>query len=274
MRSNQASEQPAAHSCKSNFIILFEGRAGSSYLVEALDNHPEIRCRSELLVKQRNVPRNEERAKNPKRIVNRILSLYPRESARHQIELVRRFYNRNNPAWLAQGFKTKVSDILDMMAMRQVLESISVKAIVLCRRNLIKQAVSHLTARRLYEKTKNRNPKTGWNLYDEKDRLGPVSVDVNELDTVLKEVLFRDRVMQAFADLLAVPKLYLDYAELLKNKDDYFAKIFKFVGVRPFQLQSSVLKNTDNDLRRALNNFEELKSHYRGTEFEAMLDER
>jgi hypothetical protein len=43
--------------------------------------------------------------------------------------------------------------------------------------------------------------------------------------------------------------------------------------VRPQPARARVLKNTHDDLRLAVRNFDELRARYAGTRFEAMFDE-
>ena len=72
---------------------------------------------------------------------------------------------------------------------------------------------------------------------------------------------------------LAVPKLMLEYDDLLRDKDAWFRSIFDFLEVEPRDLESPVLRNEPGDLRDALVNFDELRARYRGTPFEPMFDE-
>jgi LPS sulfotransferase NodH len=262
-------------STKTNFIILFQGRAGSTFLVDSLRNHPDIYCKSEILLKYTRSLRPGEKIHLPKRIYRQLLATYRGSVSERQSIAVERFYDRSaSRHYVAAGFKTKVSDIASPEAMKQILESKNVKVIAMVRKNVIKQAVSRIRARILYEKTKGRNPQTSWNLYDEKDRLGPQTIQIAELDKVLKIVIFHNKVMSAFIDLLELPVLHLEYSELLADREASFLRVFEFLGARPLPLKCEVLKNTDDNLRNAILNFDELKKHYANTEFEPMFEER
>lgn len=171
------------------------------------------------------------------------------------------------------GFKTKVRHIKNLKRMKAILESRHVRTIVMERKNFVKKAVAHIYAERLHEKTKQKYGESAWNLFDEKDRLGPQYISFEEFDQSLHRVIFLDRTLHAYADDLDVPKLKLEYADLLRDKDAWFRSIFDFLGVEPRQLHSRVLQNEPDDLRKALSNFEELRSHYCRTAFEPMFDE-
>ena len=67
------------------FVILFEGRTGSSYLISSLDSHPKVRAFGEVLVASKSVG-HEAQAKRTKEI------------------LTTTFFSRNK----AIGFKTKL----------------------------------------------------------------------------------------------------------------------------------------------------------------------
>jgi hypothetical protein len=50
-------------------------------------------------------------------------------------------------------------------------------------------------------------------------------------------------------------------------------ELFKFIGVRPQPLQGKTLKNTQDDLREVVLNFDSLRAHYAGTAYASMFDE-
>src|SRR5262249_54523843 len=126
---------------------------------------------------------------------------------------------------------------------------------------------------RLFEKTKHKYGERAWNLFDESDRLPLQHIAVHEFDTTLKRVISSHEKLHAYAASLNVPKLNLEYADLLRDKEAWFRSVFDFLGVEQRQLDSSVLQNEHDDLRKVLANFDDLKAHYKGTPFETMFDE-
>ena len=68
------------------FIVLFPGRTGSSWLVDALSRHPEIGIEGEILVGR---------------------------TEREQEDHLRRLFGTRSR--LARGFKTKLKDVTDQM---------------------------------------------------------------------------------------------------------------------------------------------------------------
>jgi hypothetical protein len=63
------------------------------------------------------------------------------------------------------------------------------------------------------------------------------------------------------------------YEDLLVNRDKVLSQVFDFLGVDPFPVQGKTLKNTSDDLKEVILNFEQLRSKYLGTKFESMFDE-
>lgn len=248
-----------------NFIILFQGRTGSSYLIDALARHPDIIAEGEWLVDYLPDP-STDTASLLRKIHAGVLRFWKGCPAQQQIAGIEGFYTTRTEA-RAVGFKTKVRDVLDLEAMKHVLEAHGVRAIIMQRRNLIKQTASRLNAARLYKATQE------WNLLDEADRQGSFQVDLEEFNQMLRRVEYEHRALNAFADYLRVPKLELEYEDLLVDRDAWFHSVFTFLGIAPRPLQSSVLKNTKDDLREVITNFDEVKERYRGTAFEPMFEE-
>ena len=147
------------------------------------------------------------------------------------------------------------------------------RAVVMVRRNLVKQAISHMNAARLYERTRHKRGRTAWNLYSEEDRMDALHADSEAFDRTLRRVVFDEAILTAFAEFVDVPSLRVEYADLLRDSEAWFRSVYEFLGVPDPSTESAVLKNTDDDLRSAVANFDELRSRYVGTRFEPMFDE-
>ena len=61
---------------------------------------------------------------------------------------------------------------------------------------------------------------------------------------------------------------------LIDNQDDYFRRIFEFLNVENMPVTSSMKKITDDNMRNVLLNYEEIKEHFKNTEYENMFDEK
>lgn len=258
---------------RANYAILFQGRTGSSFLVDALDRHPDIRSHGEIFAHAMGMVHGRLLPENP---VQRALELgklgYKGHPAKMQSDNLGGIWaDPARPAVV--GFKTKIRDIIDPEAFKEQCEASNCKFIVMRRHNLVKQAVSHINAGRLFDKTKATHGKGDWNLRSEGDRLDDAAIPPAVFDRALKFVTFDDAMLSAFADYVEGPKLTLEYSNLLHDQDSWFRSIFDFLGVPERDLESAFKKNTKDDLRKAIPNFDELKDRYAGTRYADMFDE-
>jgi LPS sulfotransferase NodH len=232
------------------FVVLFEGRSGSTYLIEALDSHPQIHAEKECLATLRR------RVKEGK--------AEPEE----QLKWVREFLGSSPPVGcFAVGFKTKYRDVLDPEGLARLLEKLQVKVLLLQRRNRIKLVVSLMNAIRLNDTTGD------WNLYRATDRLPAMTIDVDEFSDYLKKVEERNRLLVNYAHTLNLPTLSLYYENLLVNNRVTLQQVCTFLGVQFKTLRPGTMKNTSDNLREVIVNFDELRYHYVGASYEKMFDE-
>ena len=228
------------------FVILFIERDGSTYMISLMTSHPQIQSVYErfAVLKQKGA------------------------SGKEQIDWARKFYTPSLiTKYGAAGFKTKLVDILDKNAFIQLLIEKKVRIIQMQRRNQIKAVISRMNAKRLHDVTGN------WNLYNEKERLPAFEVDPEVFHQYLLERIQADEELNNFTKDLNLPKLKIVYEELLINRDDVLSKVFDFLGVDPFPVEGKTLKNTSDDLKDVVLNFEQLRSKYLNTPFETMFNE-
>jgi hypothetical protein len=135
------------------------------------------------------------------------------------------------------------------------------------RRNHVKAVVSRINARRLHEASGN------WNLYREEDRMPPLEVDPQEFDEFLKERAGAEKALGEYVGGLGLPTLVLDYEDLLRGRRESLRRVLDFLKVRPVNLDGATLKHTNDDLRQAVVNFEDLRRLYAGTRYAPMFDE-
>jgi LPS sulfotransferase NodH len=226
------------------FIIFFQGRSGSTYLVEALDSHPRIRCEIEQLVGLR------------------------KTGADGQLKWIEKFFaGEEGPRVSAIGFKTKLDDMLDKDAIADLLRRVDAKVILLSRLNVMKMIVSWFNSERLYEATGE------WNQYPPGSRMDPFEVDLEKFDRRLGLVLHGKARLEAYVRSLKLPKLQVCYEDLLTNEQRTLRQICDFLGVEAISLQGRCIKTTSDDLRQVVTNFDEFYAHYKGTHYQVMLDE-
>jgi len=252
---------------KINFIILYQGRSGSTFLVDSLNQHPHIKAEYEILVSLRYLIKPNEELGPIKKVYTMALRFWQGSPAERQLKRVTDLYDNPPREAKVVGFKTKVRDIEAPIEMKELLESRRVKVILMERKNFVKKAVAYIYAFRLYDKIRD------WHLLDEQDRIPPQYISFEEFDPMLRRMIYEHRTLHAYVDYLNTPKLRLEYDDLLKDKNGWFKSIFDFLGVEPQNLTSRILPNDPDDLRQAISNFDELKLHYIGTKFEAMFDE-
>jgi LPS sulfotransferase NodH len=226
------------------FVLLFAGRTGSTYLITLLNSHPEIHAYGESL--------DEFKAGEANSQLSRASEL-----------LTPPFIGR----YKAQGFKTKLVDILDPAGFARLLQKKRCLIIYMRRHNHIKAVVSRLNAKRLWQATGE------WNLFDETNRLPPFTIDLTEFDELLEHREKVDKELGIYIRELQLPTLSLSYEELISDEEAVINRIFSFLHATPRPLQGATLKNTDDDLTKVVLNYDELRSQYIGTHFEAMFDE-
>lgn len=229
------------------YVILFIERDGSTYLTSLLTAHPDIQGVYERLavLKQQGA------------------------SAAEQLGWARSFLQPPLVGRAAAiGFKTKLVDVLDQAGFARLLQEKRCRIIQMQRRNHVKAVVSRINARRLHEASGN------WNLYKESDRMPPSAMDLGEFDQYLQERAQADQELNAYVQRLGLPTLKLVYEDLLRDREATLRSVFSFLRVRYIALTAKTLKNTSDDLRDAILNFDELKNHYQGTAYAAMFDEQ
>ena len=228
------------------FVILFIERDGSTYLTSMLKSHPDIKADYE-----------------------RFAVLKAKEATgEQQLAWVESFFSapiigRKG----AIGFKTKLVDVLDKEGFRRVLNQRRCHIIQMTRNNIVKAVISRINARRLYEATGY------WNLYKEEQRMPPLIIDLDEFDQFLKEREEAIKELNEFTGALELPKTEIVYEDLLQDKDIVLERLYAFLNIEPKAVESKPLKHTSDDLREAVDNFDELRAKYAGTKYKAMFDE-
>ena len=219
------------------FVILFVGRSGSTFLQESLDAHSSIRADGERF--------------GAYGVISQVRRMEEYLTSEHGVDAV--------------GFKTKLRDVRSPTEFASMLHERDVRVICLLRWNLVKQAISHANAVRLHERTGE------WNRRRPVD-LGKLTVEPRQLIGDMERIAAERRTLLDFVADVGRPALVMQYEDLLSRPEESFELAFRFLGVDSEPVTSSTTKNTADDLRTAVENYEELCSALVGTGYETMLD--
>lgn len=256
------------------FVILFQGRTGSTMLIDALKRHPSVDAHGEILQNRAQEIKGWGTPTNPiKRAWRFGRDGFHGTPVEGQVERARECWEQAPSGAQAVGFKTKVRDLLDIEPLKDEIERTGVKVIMMTRANLVKQAVSRVRAMALYEQNQSSGTGGQWNLTDERNRPAASEIPIVEFERMLQLVEYDERVLLATCDYISAPRLDMEYADLLEDRAAWFERIYDFLGVESLELESSFVKNTSDDLRESIANFDQLRSRYEGTRFEEMFDD-
>ena len=246
----------------SNFVILSSKRSGSTYLVSALNNHPEISCTGEIF-----------KAINPLRIILPEYSYFHTQNEsignriRHYLNReyvtklhLDKLYKRNKDENII-GFKLMPRQITRFPATIPYLREKNIKAIALIRKNLIDRLVSTKRA----VKTKTFGTK---NI----DRAKKVTLKLDP-KTIIKDLELLDSDTQRIKSNAAL------FNHILINYDDLFSldstiiqkKISEFLDVNFHPLKSKQTKIIKNPVSRVVENYDEIYPIIKNSRFNIHL---
>jgi len=226
------------------FVIVFPGRTGSSWLVSALDEHPEIDAAGELLV---------------------------RRDAAEQVGLIRdALAPRRGRA--ARGFKTKMKDVADPDALRNAIADAGALVIHMRRDDRLRLAISRINARRLHAATGRWNRQLDRERGRETDAAPVDPIGFDELhEALVASAAEVDRVA-TFVGSLAGDVVEVRYADILRSPEVVLESVQAAIGVPPRPLRSRVVKNSDEDLRTSIPDFDDLRARFAATPFAVAFD--
>jgi hypothetical protein len=226
------------------FVLFLVGRVGSTYLTGLLNSHPQILALSEEL-------RHLEE-----------------KGSKVQLEWAHQFLGPPLVGRVkVRGFNVKLEHIVEPQGFAKLLIEKRCKIIHMQRRNRVKAVISRINGQRLYKKTGM------WGLFDESNRMQPLTVNLEQFDEYLKHRENMDRQMEEYCNNLPLPLLSIYYEDLLRDEKEFLSRVFHYLDVAPCALKGKTLKITNDDLSKAITNFEELRGRYVGTEYELMFDE-
>lgn len=230
----------------SDFWIYFHGRSGSSWLKSLLSCFDDIDCASEIFQG----------------------AFYDDSSA--QMDAIEKYYAAPRSGYvLSRGCKTKGSDVLDGDAFAEFVTRSKLSLILLRRRNVVKQAVSLVRGQALFERDGE------WNLRNNRPPLPPVTVDPGQVLELAEMFDDANDQLAEHVESITDHVYTVWYEELLADPNKHVAEIRAFLNLpvlyRPEGEVTS--KNSSDNLRSSVENFDELELFLSSTRFSCFLSE-
>jgi LPS sulfotransferase NodH len=167
----------------------------------------------------------------------------------------------------ARGFNVKIVHTVDQSGFAQLLREKKCRIFHMLRRNRVKAVVSRINGSRLYDKTGM------WGMFDESNRLPPLTIDPVQFDEYLKHREKVDQELEDYIRMLQLPTFKIFYEDLQADEKAVLSNIFSFLEVEPYPVKGKTLKITSDDLQKAIMNFSDIRANYVGTQYESMFDE-
>ena len=281
--------------CPVPFMIWFQERSGSTHLSRLLDMHPEIICLAEDFHEQiieetgsSDYP-PDQIYRDGTHLYGRKVSQFNRPPIAHpsSAQVVAHLHDIFSCPARACGFKFKHR--IQKILFPEILPELAtfgadLRLIVLSRQNVLKQAISKQNMRRIVETgaaprnhanlmvTKNarENPQT---------RVGfatPFQLDVPAAIQYARQLQREQDAFEGTVQELCRQGVKhvrrVRYEQLLSDESNLLKSIFAWLDVDPeVEVEAFTRKATDDDLRRALANYDELARAVDGTDLEPML---
>jgi hypothetical protein len=261
------------------YIILCEGRVGSSHLRTSLQSVPGLIVKGELstnsgfnlgrFFKLTSLSITQNPSSNLEVLVKsqlkkffrfRYIRIFTQLAYLHRI-----FQSKIEPETRAIGFHIKFRDIASLTVFRRFIDRYQIRIIYLTRENRVKHAMSSINAGRLYKKF------GCWNSSKETEQLPPFVLTIKDFDAQIKLSASREAALLNFIKSLNTPILRLPYELLLKDRHLYFEQVFKFLDIPPINVKSTLAKTTPDNLRNVILNYDEVRAHFKNTDFYEMF---
>lgn len=228
------------------FVLFAQGRTGSSFLVDLLNNHSQIDCRGELLKPYFRI--GIERFRGRK--------YFP-------LSFVEGMSKTSAGSWF--GFKVKIYQldkqpyVPDVSRFIDRLEARNWKLIYLYRDNVFEHAISNIVAKAFY-------------VYHQREekKVSQVHVDLAQLLRLMRERLeFLDREKEV---LKGREYLSLEYeSDLNKNTAETLKRIQDYLGLPNEQLQSELKKIVNRSYADVIENYDEVLQCLKDNGFERYI---
>lgn len=232
------------------FIFVFEGRCGSGFLRTALNTSPYVACQGE-----------------------RLLADLKHRSAEEQMSELHEYFDRQKRKdhILAVGLKTRLSQIVDKELFSHSLGLLQPEAFRLRRRNIMKQCLSHIVAKRQVSVTGLPHQSSS------QPSVTPLQVDVDRFEETRTRLVEKERKLDRFVDASPLNFDEIWYEDILNDPYAVLEGITKRLGIDIQTLDLNddkvTVKQTPDKLSEAITNFSELEQYYAGTPWYDALHE-
>ena len=247
------------------YLIMFEGRNGSSQLVSLLNAHAHSLCYPELM------PGLEigAQCKVIAAVANgsdlREINGYAADDNYYPQGFDRKW--ADGP-FTSVGFKSKISDFKNIIGALDDLETADFRLIYLRRQNPLKAVLSWINGNRLAQKTQH------WNARHPGEIQGPVAVDIANFKESLRRRQLVESLHRWFYENYRRRKTVVFYEDMLSDQYAFLAKVLHFLDSPTVQsaFAGCFLKNTPDSLKAAVLNYDDLVREFGKTEFARYLD--
>lgn len=223
--------QPVARGeAQTRFAIIFVGRQGSSYLQGLLNAHPDARCEGEILS-----------AGGP---------FAP--SGHSDVEAFLREYLHAGPE-MAAGFKMPWMSFEQYPDTWEVFERLNYRLVHITRNNKLDQYISIKLA------SINQAWRSDFGTYEKQCFTG----DIQEAEAYFKTLRFQDAMLRQAARTF--PTIEVSYEALTEDRG--YDRVLEFLDLERVPLESPFRKQRAGRQRDVLENFDEMKRHFAGTEW-------
>jgi hypothetical protein len=248
----------------SRFLIIFEGRNGSSYLVSLLNSHPAVLCYPEVLVGLPAAAQTEVVQRVASAADLRPINAYAGADRYHRHGFAAKWQAGPYPVL---GFKAKVTDMLGAPGLILELQRHGYRLVHLRRENLLKSVTSHMNALKLQEKF------DGISNASRPDQvMGGIEIDLAKFDYFLARRVLSESLHAWFYENFAGEKIRVSYEELIADEPAFMARFLAFIGAPARVLHGTFHKNTPPSLHEAVLNYDAFARHFAGTPYAHYLD--
>ena len=248
-------------------MITCPARAGSSMLVHLLRSHPDVCSHDEVfsapgtiggmtgtyLIKRRADPI----------FGNRLAAEKDRNPIKFLYKVVLDLQGKK-----AVGFKLKHDELVlsEYKVLRdEIASDLDFRIIHLRRQNLLRRFLSHYVANRITHTTllvEGQPPIA---------EVPPVKLDPLDCEQDFETILKREA---EFRELFARHRSFsLSYEEMVERDPEKMVGLQHFLGVSPRELTTTTKKLGNDDLRRAIVNFDELRSYFASSPFSSFFED-
>jgi LPS sulfotransferase NodH len=167
------------------------------------------------------------------------------------------------------GFINKLSDILESTLFAEQLRVYVDRIVSLRRNNVLKQAVSSINAQRMFSLTGKTHA------YSTHEIPNAFEIDIRLLDRSIERFNACVARQERFIADLGLPIFELTYESVVTKERETLNELCEYLSISKEHIgsiaASTLMKQTNSNLRVALRNFDELCEHYRGTKYLDML---